>query len=91
MAYSPFSKSAKEKRASVLRVTPAKPHKANKGDKGGSCNREACQRPGAYWFNHSTKRYYCRTCAEWLNTDVVNREYAANNFGHTLCTNESPR
>ncbi len=87
MSYSPFSKAAKAKRDSVLRVSPtSKPDKSDKGLKGGSCNRQACQRPGANYFNHSTRAYYCKTCADWLNTDKFNREYAEKNFGHPLCT-----
>lgn len=42
-------------------------HKADKGHPGGSCNREACQRPFAFWFNHGTQKYYCRDCAHAIN------------------------
>ena len=73
-----------------LRVGPPKPHAHDKGDKGGSCNREACQRPGAYWYNHGTQRYYCDTCAHWLNTDTFNRRDAARLYGHDLCTYQGP-
>jgi hypothetical protein len=40
-------------------------------DKGrylGSCNRKACLRPGANWFNRETRAYYCRRCAWLINT-----------------------
>lgn len=60
--------------------------KPDKGHELGSCNRTACQRPGADWFNHSTQAYYCRRCADWLNTDPVNREFAHRHYGHDLCT-----
>ena len=44
-------------------------NKADKGLKGGSCNRTACQKPlvnGSYW-NKSTERYYCAECAIEIN------------------------
>jgi len=37
--------------------------KPDKGKWNGSCNRSACQRPGATWFNTSTRAYYCEPCA----------------------------
>jgi hypothetical protein len=43
------------------------PHKSDKGLKNGSCNREACQRPGATWFNRGTDRFYCEDCARLIN------------------------
>lgn len=47
---------------------PAEPAlKPDKGLLGGSCNRRACQRPGALWFNHSTRAHYCRECAHAIN------------------------
>lgn len=61
--------------------------RADKGEPGGACNRTACQRPNtAYWFNHSTRKYYCRECAHWLNTDEFNKRDAMNLYGHDLCT-----
>lgn len=41
--------------------------KPDKGLRGGSCNRRACQQPGANWFNRSTERYYCKPCALDIN------------------------
>lgn len=35
----------------------------DKGKLNGRCNRTACQRPGATWFNTSTRAYYCAACA----------------------------
>ena len=46
-----------------------KPEKADKGKPNGSCNRRACQRPGATWFNRGTQSYYCTDCAHMLNRD----------------------
>lgn len=57
-----------------------------KGEKGGNCNRSACQAPGAYWYNHSTQKYYCETCADVLNKDRFNAADAARLYGHPLCT-----
>lgn len=40
----------------------------DKGLKGGSCNVTACQEPNsAFYFNKSTKAYYCRRCADEIN------------------------
>lgn len=38
-----------------------------KGKKYGLCNVTACQKPGAKWFNKSTKAYYCEHCATGIN------------------------
>lgn len=47
-----------------------------KGERGGLCNRTACQKPPAYWFNSSTRAYYCNDCAQLINkanfVDCVN-------------------
>lgn len=59
---------------------------ADKGEFLGSCNRSACLRPGANWYNHSTRKYYCRNCAHELNYDPFNRRDAMEIFGHLLCT-----
>ncbi len=44
-----------------------KPHKADKGQFNGSCNREVCQEPGAVWFNWGTSKFYCVECAHFIN------------------------
>ena len=63
------------------------PNRPDKGKFGGSCNVTACQLPNsATWFNHSTRKYYCAGCAEWLNNDKFNRADAERLFGHPLCT-----
>ena len=56
-----------------------------KGEKGQRCNRSACQAPGAYWYNHSTQAYYCKTCSELINSECRNDEYVRN-LGHPLLT-----
>lgn len=57
-----------------------------KGLKGGNCNRTACQKPGATFFNHSTEKYYCLDCAMMINR--ANHADAMRIFGHALCTYE---
>lgn len=34
-----------------------------KGGHGGTCNRTVCNTTGADWFNDSTKKFYCKSCA----------------------------
>jgi hypothetical protein len=59
----------------------------DKGEYGGSCNITRCQRPNsATWFNHSTRKYYCPSCARTLNFDHFNRKDAMEMWGHFLCT-----
>ena len=40
-----------------------------KGVHGGNCNREACQKPGALWYNKGmlNNKYYCASCAALIN------------------------
>lgn len=53
------------------------------------CNITSCQKPNsAVWFNHSTRKYYCSSCARRLNEDVFNARDAKEMFGHSLCTLE---
>ncbi len=40
-----------------------------KGTFNGPCNRTACQKPGATWWNISTRAYYCPSCAHILNRE----------------------
>lgn len=61
-------------------------NKSDKGEFGGSCNRFACQKPHAVWYNHSTRMYYCTMCARMINE--ANRTDAQRMFGHELCTYE---
>jgi len=39
----------------------------SKGKKSGRCNVTACQKPGANYFNKSTRAYYCEDCAQEIN------------------------
>jgi hypothetical protein len=55
-----------------------------KGLFNGNCNRTACQKPEATWYNHSTQAYYCAECANLIN--FHNRLDAMRLFGHDLCT-----
>ena len=45
---------------SNVRIEVQKPRKGHKDE---LCNVTACQKPGAYYFNTGTKRYYCLDCA----------------------------
>lgn len=56
---------------------------AGKGAWQGLCNRTACQKPPAQWWNPHTRAYYCESCARMLN-DVFERDHIA------LCTERSP-
>jgi len=56
----------------------------SKGELNGTCNREACHGPGAVYFNHSTRKYYCSKCADMINE--MNGMWAIDEFGHDLCT-----
>ena len=56
------------------------------GEYNGECNRAACSNDGARWYNHSTKKHYCDSCASIINR--FNPE-AHDIYGHALCT-ESP-
>ena len=60
-----------------------------KGEHNQECNVTSCQKPNsAVWFNHSTRKYYCPSCARKLNDDVFNARDAQKMFGHKLCTLE---
>lgn len=55
-----------------------------KGEFGKNCNRSTCQNPNsAYWYNYSTRKYYCGDCAILINE--ANKEDATKLFGHDLC------
>lgn len=76
-------------------TTPGPGLHPRKGEKGGACNRTACQMPadqcpdGVRWFNHSTRKYYCWRCAWDLNNDPFNKRDAQELWGHDLCTLEA--
>lgn len=44
----------------------------NKGHLNGCCNRSACLKPGAAFWNTSTEAYYCADCARDI-TDFAKR------------------
>ena len=58
-------------------------NKPDKGEQNGFCNRTACQKPGAIFYNHSTQKWYCLKCARMINE--MNPE-SFKLYGHVLCT-----
>jgi hypothetical protein len=74
-------------RLASLPELPKKLDKDLKGIKNGNCNRSACQKPNAVYFNHSTEKYYCHACAVLIND--ANRADSIRLFGHELCTLQS--
>ncbi len=71
----------------VYKTPPSVPgNKPDKGLEGGSCNRTACQRPGAFWWNHGSHSWYCADCAHELSNDSFNKREAMETWGHDLCT-----
>ncbi len=38
-----------------------------KGEQYGECNRTVCKQLGASWYNSSTQRFYCKSCAMKIN------------------------
>lgn len=68
-------------------AAPEQPDRADKGQLGGSCNRQACQAPGATWWNAGTRAYYCAACAHEINR--ANPD-ATTLYGHQLCLPEKP-
>lgn len=38
-----------------------------KGELNGLCNRSACLKPGANWYNTCTYNFYCEECAVLIN------------------------
>lgn len=65
-----------------------RPQKERKGELDGDCNVTACDSKSAIYYNHSTLKYYCESCASRINSDPFNAKYARENFGHPLCTKE---
>jgi len=43
-----------------------------KGREGGACNRAACQKPGARWWNTGSRAWYCDECARRINAYTPN-------------------
>lgn len=52
---------------------------ALKGKKDGNCNVTACQKPGATWWNASTRAYYCPHCAAEIN------RWSRHDEGYEIC------
>lgn len=59
-----------------------------KGEENQECYRTACSNAPATWFNYSTKKYYCTSCAELINKE--NHREAFEQYGHDLCLDLSP-
>lgn len=55
-----------------------------KGDYLAECYRTVCTSRPADFFNHSTKKYYCGSCAHLINE--ANYSDAMKKYGHDLCT-----
>lgn len=48
---------------------------AQKGKRGGDCNRTQCQRPHAWWYNKTMQAYYCGDCAGAINESCLTRDH----------------
>lgn len=46
-----------------------------KGKRGGDCNRTACQRPHAWWYNKTMQAFYCADCAGMINEACLTRDH----------------
>lgn len=44
-----------------------------KGEKGGMCNRTACENVPAEWYNQYTQRWYCKSCADRINAIATHK------------------
>jgi rubredoxin len=42
-----------------------------KGLENGNCNRQACQKPGATWWNRGSEAWYCPECAKLINMHPI--------------------
>lgn len=56
---------------------------ATKGTFGGLCNRSACLRHDAYWWNRGSYAYYCEDCAYLINKEFRHRD-DVENYGSLL-------
>jgi hypothetical protein len=50
-----------------LNPTQNIPPTPEKGHYGGECNRTACDGYPAWFFNSSTRMYYCQICSQRIN------------------------
>ena len=48
---------------------------ADKGKRGGDCNRTQCQRHNAWWYNKTMQAYYCGDCAGAINESCLTRDH----------------
>lgn len=48
---------------------------AQKGKRGGDCNRTQCQRPNAWWYNKTMQAFYCGDCAGAINESCLTRDH----------------
>jgi len=55
-----------------------------KGQRGGECQRVACDNRNAYWFNQTNGQYYCSSCARTFN------EVSRRNGQPPLCELHAP-
>ena len=58
--------------------------RVGKGEAGKLCNVTRCQLPGAFFYNKSTQRYYCASCALAINDFRPTREDSLQMFGTQL-------
>lgn len=72
----------------VFPVPTAPIHTRPKGIEGGRCNRTACQKTPALWYNHGSLAWYCEECAIWIGQDAFNLRDWEQNFepkcGHPM-------
>ena len=57
-----------------------------KGKRGGNCNRTACQRSNAWWYNKTMRAYYCGDCAGAINESCLTRDHIVS-FGSKTYVN----
>jgi len=58
-----------------------------KGEFNSVCNLTRCKSgEPATWYNHGSRKYYCKGCAKELSEDPFNKRDALRLFGHELCT-----
>jgi hypothetical protein len=76
----PSSKTSLKQQLGRVKVAKHSAFQSDKGKKAGSCNRRACQKPGAVFYNRGSYAYYCRSCA-----DLINGEYRGDLGDEPLC------
>lgn len=57
-----------------------------KGEYNQECNRTACSNKNATFYNFSTLKYYCASCAKLINQH--NHGDSLRLFGHELCIHQ---